>query len=205
MKHGKQIAAVLVLLMIAGFIVYGFSTMDQSGETVDAPAANVPHGEPGHVHSPDEALTGVRNGESFGPAAPDFELEAMEGGTFQLSEHLGEVVVLNFWATWCAPCREEIPGFIRLQEEMGDQGVQFVGISLDEEGFSIVRPYAVEMGINYPIIVDDGSVAALFGFGEIYPTTFVINRKGQIVAHIPGLLPEQALRPMLDELIRESV
>jgi cytochrome c biogenesis protein CcmG/thiol:disulfide interchange protein DsbE len=136
--------------------------------------------------------------------APDFALEQMNGETFRLSDHDGEIVVLNFWATWCPPCRKEIPGFIALQEEFGDRGVTFVGVSMDEEGFSTVRPYAEKMGINYPIVVDDGSVARLFGGARVLPSTVLIGPKRKIQHRKVGFFPEERLRTRLEALLRKK-
>lgn len=133
--------------------------------------------------------------------APDFALPTLDGDTFRLSEHRGKVVVLNFWATWCAPCRHEIPDFIALQRELGDAGVQFAGVSLDEEGFDIVRPYAEEMGINYPIVHDDGEVATQYGGIRVVPTTFLIGPEGKVHGYAPGMVTEDVLRPQLEELL----
>lgn len=132
--------------------------------------------------------------------APNFERPTMAGDTFRLSDQRGTIVVLNFWATWCGPCREEIPDFIKLQEEFADD-VQFVGISLDQGGFDAVRAYAEEMGINYPIVMDDGAIARKFGGIPALPTTFVVGRDGIIKGYAPGMLTEDMLRPELETLI----
>ncbi len=132
--------------------------------------------------------------------APDFTLETMEGDPYTLSDHRGKVVVLNFWATWCAPCRKEIPDFMELHEEMKDDGVTFAGISLDEEGWDEVRPYANDMEINYPIMVDNGSVAQDYGPIRSIPTTFIINKKGQVEYVAPGMLTKDKLQPILKKL-----
>lgn len=133
--------------------------------------------------------------------APDFALPTLAGDTFRLAEHRGKVVVLNFWATWCAPCRHEIPDFIALQRELGDAGVQFVGVSLDEEGFDVVRPYAEEMEINYPIVHDAGGVAVRYGGIRVVPTTFLIGPEGNVRGYAPGMVTEEVLRPKLEELL----
>lgn len=133
--------------------------------------------------------------------APDFALPTMDGETFRLSAHRGKVVVINFWATWCAPCREEIPMFVRLQRELGDDGLQFIGVSLDEEGFEVVRPFARWMEVNYPMVVDDGTVAPQYGGIPTVPTTFVIGPEGQVHGYAPGLVTESVLRPQVEELL----
>lgn len=138
--------------------------------------------------------------ESAELEAPDFTRTTMTGDTFRLAEQRGMIVVLNFWATWCGPCREEIPDFIKLQKEFrGD--VLFVGISLDEGGFETVRPYAERMGINYPIVMDNGTLSRKFGGVPALPTTFVVGRDGVIKGYAPGMLTEDMLRPELEQLI----
>jgi cytochrome c biogenesis protein CcmG/thiol:disulfide interchange protein DsbE len=133
--------------------------------------------------------------------APDFVLPTMKGDTFRLSTHRGQVVVLNFWATWCAPCREEIPLFVELQRELGDAGLQFVGVSLDQKGFEAVRPFAQEMGVNYPMVIGDGTVAPRYGGVRALPTTFLIGPDGHIRGYAPGMVTESALRPRVETLL----
>lgn len=132
--------------------------------------------------------------------APDFTLETMEGEPFTLSSHEGKVVVLNIWATWCPPCREEIPDFIELQDEMEEDDVLFVGVSVDEEGWEVVRPFAKEFGINYPLVVDNGDIYQKYGPFHGIPTTFLINKKGQVEYMAPGMLTKDILKPILVEM-----
>ncbi len=134
------------------------------------------------------------------PEAPDFTLLNMEGEAFTLSDHKGEVIVLNIWATWCPPCREEIPDFIEIQNEMKDDGVLFVGVSVDETGWDVVRPFAEEFEINYPLVVDDGTVDARYGPYPGLPTSFIINKQGQVEYVIPGMISKAQLQPILQEL-----
>lgn len=132
--------------------------------------------------------------------APDFTLPMLDGGTFRMSEHEGEVLVVNFWATWCAPCRIEIPDLIEMQSDLGEEGIQIVGISLDHQGQDVVEAFADEAGINYPILLDDGKVAAQFGGVYALPTTIIVDREGMIRRRIPGLVTRQLLTPILREL-----
>lgn len=98
----------------------------------------------------------------------------MDGSILRLSSYRGRVVVLNFWATWCTSCCVAIPEFIKMQKEM--EGVQFIGVSLDEEGFDVVRPYAESMDITYPLVIGDDSLAADYGGVMGLPTSYVIDR-----------------------------
>lgn len=133
--------------------------------------------------------------------APDFTLTRMNGQTFTLSEHFGKIIVLNIWATWCRPCREEIPDFIELQNEMKDD-VLFLGVSIDREGWKKVRPFAHDLGINYPVMVDDGSVNAKYGPFRVVPTTFLINKQGKVAYVAPGMVTKDMLKPVLDKLAK---
>lgn len=135
--------------------------------------------------------------------APDFALADLEGELFRLSDHRGKVIVLNFWATWCPPCRAEIPAFIGLQDEFREAGVLFVGISLDEEGAAVVAPFVEARGVNYPILPNGQAVAAQFGGVHALPTTLLIDRAGQIRFRHEGFLLPQALRRPLQQLAGE--
>lgn len=139
------------------------------------------------------------------PAAPDFSLETIDGDTFRLSQHQGEVVVLNFWATWCGPCRHEIPGFIELQRQHADRGLQFVGVALQRgAGTDAVRRYAEHMGMNYPVGVDDGTIAQKYGGVRRLPTTVVIGPEGTVRQRIPGIVPVKMLRSGLERLLPDG-
>ena len=136
--------------------------------------------------------------------APDFVLPTMDGDSLRLSDHRGEVVVLNFWATWCAPCRKEIPMFVEMQREFGDEGLQFIGVSVDREGFEVVRPFAQEMDVNYPMAVDDGTVGPQYGGIPTVPTTFLIGPEGRVHGYAPGLVTESMLRPRIEALLAQA-
>lgn len=133
--------------------------------------------------------------------APDFTLDDIDGDPFTLSEQEGKVVVLNIWATWCGPCRKEIPDFIKIQDEMREDGVLFVGVSLDEEGWEVVRPFAEEYEINYPLVVDDGSVFDGYGPFRGIPMTYIIDREGKIEYVAPGLMDIKMLKSKLERLV----
>lgn len=136
-----------------------------------------------------------------GEPAPEFEMETLDGDTFRLADHAGDVVVLNFWATWCAPCRVEIPDLVEMQSELAGDGVRFVGISVDHEDDAIIRSFVENAGINYPVLVDDGSVSEKYGGVYALPTTFVIDREGIIQRRKPGIVSKNSLMPLLRDLV----
>ena len=136
--------------------------------------------------------------------ADDFTLSTLDGGTIRLSDLRGKVVAVNFWATWCAPCREEVPALVRLQDEYRRRGVVIVGVSIDEEGPAVVRPFAEEFGINYPVVFDDGTVMRRYEGAAALPTTYFITRRGRIRRYMPGALTYEAAASVLDELLAEA-
>ncbi len=140
-------------------------------------------------------------GEEGLVAAPDFELPTIAGEPFRLAAHRGEVVLINIWATWCAPCLVEIPDFIELQEELGAEGLQIVGVSVDAEGAEVVAPFVAEMGINYPVVVDAGEVSELYGGVYTLPTTVIVDRAGRVVQKVPGMMTKDMLLPVLSDLL----
>lgn len=136
-------------------------------------------------------------------AAPDWQLIDTDGRTVKLSDFKGKVVILNFWAIWCAPCRAEIPGFIALQERFGFQGLTVVGVSVDPDAASEVKSFMERLGGNYPVVIGDEKVAVDYGVVSAIPTTFVLDRKGDIVTSHLGFTKqavfESEIRPLLEQ------
>lgn len=122
----------------------------------------------------------------------DFVLLDMDGAEIKLSDYLGTVILLDFWATWCAPCRIEIPGFIELFDKYEDQGLSILGISVDDS-VDALQLYAQEMEMDYPILIGDGRDDIKDAFGPLYgfPTTFLINREGDICHQHTGYAPKE--------------
>ncbi len=139
------------------------------------------------------------------PDAPDFTLETLDGSNFTLSDYEGKVILLNIWATWCLPCREEIPDFMEIQEEMEEDGVLFVGVATDREGWEVVRPFAEEFEINYPIMVDNGIGVTEYGPVRGIPMSFIINRRGEVEYMLPGMVTKDMLQPLLEEIAEQEV
>jgi len=135
--------------------------------------------------------------------APNFAAETLEGDRFRLRAHRGEVVVVNVWATWCAPCRVEMPGFVDLQDSFRDEGVQFVGIAVDRDGAEAVRPFVEKEGVNFPQIANP-AVAARHFPGEVVPRTYLIDKQGRIRYKHSGVMLKWALDDALETLAGES-
>ncbi len=120
-----------------------------------------------------------------GNAAPDFTVTDIDGKKLTLSDYKGKVVLLDFWATWCSPCRAEIPHFVEMQQKYGPQGFQVIGISMDDDA-KPVRDFYQQYKINYPVAVGDDKLAESFGGVLGLPVNFVIDREGRIVGKYLG-------------------
>lgn len=119
--------------------------------------------------------------------APDFSLESLEGKSMRLSDLRGKAVLLNFWATWCVPCKIEMPWFVDLQKEYGAQGLQVVGVAMDEASKEDIAKFAKDMGVNYPILLGKEAVGDAYGGVPALPESFFIGRDGKMVDKIIGL------------------
>ena len=149
-----------------------------------------------------------RHNASLGPQllqsgpAPDFSLQALDGKTTRLSDFRGKAVLLNFWATWCGPCKIEMPWFVDLQKEYGSQGLQIVGVAMDDASKEDIAKFAKDMGVNYPILIGKEAVGDEYGGVPALPESFLIARDGRIVDRIIGLRGkaeiEDAVKKALD-------
>jgi thiol-disulfide isomerase/thioredoxin len=140
-------------------------------------------------------------------AVPDFTLiEVGNGKTFHLRDHLGEVVLIDFWATWCGPCRMAIPHLIELQKKYKNRGFTVVGVSLDQQGPDVVRTFTEQWKVNYPVVVDmDGGVARTYGGVRAIPTTVVIDATGRVVGDpLIGYRPLEDYEALIKQALRQS-
>jgi thiol-disulfide isomerase/thioredoxin len=140
-------------------------------------------------------------GENDRKPAPAFELKDSMGRAVKLADYHGKVVLLNFWATWCGPCKIEIPWFVEFEQKYKDKGFAVLGISLDEEGWDVVKPYLETTKVNYRILVGDDIVAQLYGGVDSLPTTFLIDRAGRIANIHIGLVSKSEYQKDLDVLL----
>ena len=120
--------------------------------------------------------------------APKLELKDVEGRALRLSDYEGKVVLLNFWATWCAPCRAEMPDLVKWQRQYKSKGLQVIGVTYPPEELAEVREFIKSIKVNYPIALGEEQTKALFDKGEILPVTIVIDKKGMIREVIQGII-----------------
>jgi cytochrome c biogenesis protein CcmG/thiol:disulfide interchange protein DsbE len=137
--------------------------------------------------------------------APDFALKDADGKTVRLSDYQGKVVLLDFWATWCSPCKVEIPWFIEFQRKHKDQGFEVLGIAMDDEGWEVVKPFVDRMGMNYRVVMGNDPTAQLYGGIEAMPTTFLIDRTGKIAAVHVGLVGKKDFEDGIQHLLQAPV
>ena len=131
-----------------------------------------------------------------------FMLPTITGDSLSMADYEGQVVLLNFWATWCGPCRYEIPDLIELQNEFEPEHFAVIGISLDEDDPDFVRQFAEDMNINYPVALDERGIFAE-AFGGVYalPTTYILDKDGQVAHRTIGLFPTEKMKGTIKDLI----
>jgi thiol-disulfide isomerase/thioredoxin len=132
-------------------------------------------------------------GPKKGDVAPDFTLKTLDGKDFKLSSLQGKAVMINFWATWCEPCKIETPWLVELQKKYGDKGFQILGVAVDDAGEKAIGEFAHKMQMNYPVLLGTEKVADLYGGVEGLPTNFILDRSGKVVGSEKGLVSESVL------------
>ena len=148
------------------------TVLDQSNQTVQQDVAS------------DEGLPNLR-----GKKAPAFLLKTQDGRKVSLAEYKGKAVLINFWATWCVPCKLEMPWFVDLYKQYSPQGFEILGVDEDEaKDRSQIGKFAKKIGVNYPILIGDDAVSKAYGGVEVLPTSFYVGRNGKVVEEAAGLI-----------------
>ncbi len=145
--------------------------------------------------------TSLASASMVGQSAPALTFKDLAGKEVSLAALKGKVVVVDFWATWCGPCRMEIPGYIEMQKKYGKDGVVIVGVSLDQKGPKHVQKFVEQNAMNYTIVMgDDSAVEAFGGFNSI-PTTFLISRDGKILHEKSGAMAHEEYEAILKKAL----
>ncbi len=173
----KWLSVSVIVTLVIGYLVVMFNSHVATQPTEPSAAGRLP-------------------GETV---APSFTLTDIHGRTVSLSDFRGKVVILDFWATWCPPCKKEIPDFIDLQREYGARGVQIVGVGLDEP--ENIREFARSHGINYPVLLGNDEVSSLYGGISGIPTTFIIDKQGNIAVRFEGFTQRAAFEREIASLL----
>jgi peroxiredoxin len=158
------VVIIIVAMVVSLMLVFGFKLARRSSQGIIAGTAQMKGG-----------------------TAPDFTLQSLDGKTIRLSDFRGKAVVLNFWATWCAPCKIEMPWFVDLQKQYGPAGVQFLGIAMDDASTKEIAEFAQSVNVNYPILIGKEAVGDAYGGVQFLPETFYLDRDGKIVDKAFGL------------------
>jgi cytochrome c biogenesis protein CcmG/thiol:disulfide interchange protein DsbE len=136
--------------------------------------------------------------------APEFALKDADGKVVHLSDYKGKVVLLDFWATWCGPCKIEIPWFMELQRQNKDKGFEVLGVAMDDEGWETVKPFLADLGVNYRVVIGNDATAQIYGGVDALPTTFLIDRTGKIAAIHVGLASKKDFVDGVEQLLQAS-
>ena len=147
---------------------------------------------------------GAPKGAKERKKAPDFALKDSTGQTVRLSDYKGKVVLLNFWATWCGPCKIEIPWFMEFEQKYKDRGFAVLGVAMDDEGWEIVKPYVERLKVNYRVMVATEEVDNAYGGVESLPTSYVIDRDGNVVSRHVGLVSRSIYEQEIEDLLESG-
>ena len=139
-------------------------------------------------------------GEAASRMAPLFTVRTLDGKVFRMADGRGRPVVLDFWATWCGPCRASMPHLSRIQERYASQGLVVIGFSVDEEGAASVKRFADRLGVHFRLAMAEEKLLDQYGPIRQIPTTFFINRRGEVVRRTVGYLDAETLEAYVKEL-----
>lgn len=189
----KHAIALLIVGGVAAYISISGMTGSRGACVAITKGLSIPSFIPS-AHASDPATTGVS-------LAPAWKLKDLNGNEVSSSDFKGKVVMIDFWATWCPPCRMMIPGMVELQEKYKDQGLVIVGVSLDEQGPSVVKSFNKEFQVNYTSLMGTEEVVRAFGGVQGIPTSFLIDREGRIVSRHVGYVSKEKLEAEIKPLL----
>lgn len=132
--------------------------------------------------------------------APDFTLVDSNGSSLRLSDYKGQLVLLDFWATWCHGCKTEIPWYMSFVSKYKDQGLAAIGVAMDDDGWKKVKPFVTANKMNYPVVLGNDSLAKRYGINAL-PVTLLIDREGRIAASHTGLVDKTVFEEQIQSLL----
>lgn len=192
---------ILMLGKVFLFVFVMMGLVGCSGEAVSKKSEKPLSNELERVVDVENSLQGDVNWGN----APDFTLLQLNGESFTLSSLKGKVIILDFWATWCPPCIKGIPDFIDLQEEYKEQGLEIVGVLLDQGKKASLESKVKEMGINYVVVPGGREITQAYGGVRAIPTTFIIDQNGNKVKKYVGLNSKETFESKIKELFAQEV
>jgi len=173
---GKKIINIVIILVVLIFLFYFISNFQNKKES------------PTEKNMVNSQANYTEKNESTNPAY-DFNLKSINGGNIKLSDYLGKVIILDFWATWCPPCKAEIPSFVELYKKYKKDGLVIIGVAIDNE--YKVKNFVKDFNVNYPVAIIDETTNEKYGGIRGIPTTFIIDKKGNIVKSYVGYRPKE--------------
>jgi thiol-disulfide isomerase/thioredoxin len=201
-----KVFAVIALAM--GIFLAWQALHSPSAAQSNTPAPDTANSQAQNQAAPPASVTAQRGKNKAGKELPpDFWLkEIFSGKEIRLSKYQGKVVLVDFWATWCGPCRMELPHFVELQDAYKKKGFSMIGVSLDQQGEEIVQNFAKQWKINYPIVVDgSGEVSYAFGGIRAIPSTYLIGRDGTIKETFVGYRPKEQFEDAIKKALNEKI
>jgi thiol-disulfide isomerase/thioredoxin len=177
------------------------SASDSAGPAVDGPT--VPDAGSADNAATTDASSGAADGlmDLRGKPAPNFTLKTPDGKPVSLADFKGKAVMVNFWATWCPPCKMEMPWLIDLQRKYAAQGFTVIGISEDDPPFTQVDSFTRQIGVNYPIVIADDSTSKAFGGIDYLPASYYIGRDGKVVVETAGLVSKEEIEANIQKIL----
>ncbi|MBU9674395.1 TlpA family protein disulfide reductase [Planococcus sp. CP5-4] len=182
---------IIGILLLAAIAIIAINFFEEDAQPVDTSSSS--------ANAQDESLT---EGLSVGQAAPDFTLTDQNGETVKLSDYQGKKVILNFWATWCPPCRAEMPHMQEFHENNADGDVEVLAVNLtaQDNGDEAIQSFIDQFGLTFSIPMDEtGSTAQTYQIRTV-PTTYILNTKGEIAQKIVGPMDEQIMKEQTDSI-----
>lgn len=172
---------ILVAMVVTIMLVFGFHLARRSSDQVTLAGAKLK-----------------------GNPAPEFTLQSLDDKTISLADYRGKAVLLNFWATWCEPCKIEMPWFVELQKQYGPEGLQVLGIAMDDASKEDIAKFASNMGVNYPILLGKEAVGDAYGGVQFLPATFYIGRDGKVIDKVFGLKGRGEIEESIKKALAEG-